>query len=60
MRDSDTYMMILEEGEEIRAKKDILSLGRKRFGMPDLLPLGDSSLSRIWLSSIESSIACLT
>jgi hypothetical protein len=36
MRDSDTYMMILEEGEEIRAKKDILNLGRKRFGVPDM------------------------
>ncbi len=36
MRDSDTYMMILEEGEEIRAKNDILNLGRKRFGVPDM------------------------
>jgi hypothetical protein len=35
MRDSDTYMAIIEEGEEIRAKKDILRLGQKRFGAPD-------------------------
>ena len=35
MRDSDTYMMILEEGEEIRAKKDILFLGEERFGVAD-------------------------
>jgi hypothetical protein len=35
MRDSDTYLAILEEGEEIRAKKDILRLGQQRFGPPD-------------------------
>jgi hypothetical protein len=35
MRDSDTYLAILEEGEEIRAKKVILQLGRQRFGPPD-------------------------
>jgi hypothetical protein len=35
MRDSDTYMAILEEGEEIRAKKDIVGLGQQRFGPPD-------------------------
>jgi hypothetical protein len=32
MRDSDTYMMILEEGEETHAKKTILRLGQRRFG----------------------------
>lgn len=35
MRDSDTFMAILEEGYEKQAKKVILSLGRKRFGSPD-------------------------
>jgi hypothetical protein len=35
MKDSDTYLAILEEGEEIRAKKDILRLGQERFGRPD-------------------------
>jgi hypothetical protein len=34
MRDSDTCMMILEGGEEIQAKKDILLLGEQRFGPP--------------------------
>ncbi len=35
MRDSDTYLAIIEEGEEIRARKDILRLGTKRFGAAD-------------------------
>jgi hypothetical protein len=35
MRDSDTYLAILEEGEELRARKDILRLGAKRFGAAD-------------------------
>jgi hypothetical protein len=35
MRDSDTYMAIIEEGEEIRAKKDILRVGQKRLGPAD-------------------------
>ncbi len=35
MRDSDTYMMILEEGREEEAKKVILCLGQKRFGAAD-------------------------
>ncbi len=35
MRDSDTYLAILEEGEEIRAKKDILQLAQRRFGTAD-------------------------
>ena len=35
MRDSDTYLAILEEGEEVNAKKVILRLGAKRFGTAD-------------------------
>jgi hypothetical protein len=35
MRDSDTYMAILDEGREEHAKATILRLGRKRFGQPD-------------------------
>ena len=35
MRDSDTYMMILEEGEAIQSKKIILRQGQRRFGAPD-------------------------
>lgn len=42
MRDSDTYMAILEEGEEIRAKKVIRRLGEKRFG-----PAGDAMEARL-------------
>ncbi len=35
MRESDTYMAILEEGHEISSKKTILRQGQKRFGPPD-------------------------
>ncbi len=35
MRDSDTYMMILDEGREEEAKSIILRQGEKRFGRPD-------------------------
>jgi hypothetical protein len=35
MRDSDTYMMILDEGREDHAKKVILRQGQRRFGTPD-------------------------
>jgi hypothetical protein len=35
MKDSDTYQAILAEGEEIRAKKDILQLAQQRFGAAD-------------------------
>jgi hypothetical protein len=35
MQDSDTYMAILEEGEETHAKKVILRLGQQRFGTPE-------------------------
>jgi hypothetical protein len=35
MRDSDTYMMIIDEGREQEAKSLILIMGRKRFGPPD-------------------------
>lgn len=35
MRDSDTYMAIIDEGKEEQAKKDILFLGTERFGAPD-------------------------
>jgi hypothetical protein len=32
MRDSDTYLAILDEGREEEAKASILRLGKKRFG----------------------------
>jgi hypothetical protein len=35
MRDSDTYMMILDEGREEEAKSSILRQGTFRFGAPD-------------------------
>ncbi len=35
MRDSDTYLAILDEGREEQVKEDVLRLGRKRFGPPD-------------------------
>jgi len=35
MRDSDTYMAIIDEGKEEEAKDVILSQGKKRFGPPD-------------------------
>jgi hypothetical protein len=35
MKESDTYLAIIEEGEEVRAKKVILRQGKKRFGVPD-------------------------
>lgn len=39
MQESDTYLMILEEGEEKgqvkRAKEDVLLVGEERFGAPD-------------------------
>ncbi|HJT76020.1 MAG TPA: hypothetical protein VJ739_02365 [Gemmataceae bacterium] len=35
MKDSDTYLAILDEGREEQIKKDILRLGRKRFGPAD-------------------------
>jgi hypothetical protein len=35
MQESDTYLAILDEGQEKRAKKDILLVGEKRLGAPD-------------------------
>jgi hypothetical protein len=35
MRDSDTYLAIIDEGREEQVKKDILRLARKRFGPAD-------------------------
>jgi hypothetical protein len=35
MKDSDTYLAILDEGREAEAKSVILRHGRKRFGPPD-------------------------
>jgi hypothetical protein len=35
MEESDTYLMILEQGQEKRAKKDILLVGQARCGAPD-------------------------
>jgi hypothetical protein len=37
MHESDTYLAILDEGEERRARKDILIFGEEKFG-----PAGDS------------------
>jgi hypothetical protein len=34
MQDSDTYLAILEEGEEAKAKKVIIRQGQKRYGPP--------------------------
>jgi hypothetical protein len=35
MHESDTYQAILDEGQEKRARKDILILGEDKFGPPD-------------------------
>ncbi len=35
MQESDTYLAILDEGEEKRARKDILIIAEERFGPPD-------------------------
>ncbi len=35
MQESDTYLMILEEGELKGARKIILSIGEERFGPPE-------------------------
>ncbi len=35
MRDSDTYMAIIDEGREEEAKNVIQRLGRQRLGVPD-------------------------
>ena len=35
MRDSDTYLAILDEGREEQVKEDILRLAQKRFGPAD-------------------------
>jgi hypothetical protein len=35
MQESDTYLMILEEGQEKQAKKAILLVGGRRLGSPD-------------------------
>jgi hypothetical protein len=35
MHESDTYLMILDEGKEKQAKKDILIFGEAKFGPPD-------------------------
>jgi hypothetical protein len=32
MHESDTYLMILEEGEKMAAREDILVVGEERFG----------------------------
>ncbi|HJT79410.1 MAG TPA: DUF4351 domain-containing protein [Gemmataceae bacterium] len=42
MRDSDTYLAILDEGREDQAKKDILQLAQKRFG-----PADEATLARL-------------
>ncbi len=36
MQESDTYLMILDEGKEKQAKKYILLVGEKRLGAPDM------------------------
>ena len=35
MEESDTYLMILEEGQEKQAKKDLLRFGQARLGPAD-------------------------
>jgi len=35
MRDSDTYLAIIDEGREEQVKEDILHLATKRFGSAD-------------------------
>lgn len=35
MEDSDTFLMILDRGQEKRAKKDILLVGEERLGPAD-------------------------
>jgi hypothetical protein len=35
MQESDTYLMILDEGREKGAREDILLFGEERFGPPD-------------------------
>jgi len=35
MQESDTYLMILDEGQEKRVRKDILILGEDKFGPAD-------------------------
>jgi hypothetical protein len=35
MKDSDTYLEILEEGAAKEARKFLLRLGKKQFGVPD-------------------------
>jgi hypothetical protein len=35
MQESDTYLAILDQGEEKRARKDILIAGEERIGLPD-------------------------
>lgn len=35
MHESDTYLMILEEGEEKARREDILDVGEERFGPCD-------------------------
>jgi hypothetical protein len=42
MRDSDTYLAILDEGREEQIKADILRLARKRFG-----PAEESMLAQL-------------
>jgi hypothetical protein len=42
MRDSDTYLAIMDEGREAQMKKFILSLGAQRFG-----PGGESVTTRL-------------
>ena len=35
MRESDTYLAIMDEGRQEQAKEDILFFGERRFGPPD-------------------------
>jgi hypothetical protein len=47
MQESDTYLMILDEGKETQAKKYILLVGEKRLGAPDASVKLNSTRSRI-------------
>ena len=35
MEESDTYLMILDEGQEKATREDILAVGEERLGSPD-------------------------
>jgi hypothetical protein len=38
MQESDTYLMILEEGEEKATRAAVVAVGEERFGPPEAYP----------------------